>query len=132
VLDAIGPQTLHNEVKWERLGVQMVISLMSSEDKAGTGRSLKTSEVVTVSLELADIEVLLALLLAMDLDLLGSLKMSSMLEIMNILPCLLLAARLANLTQLQVSVGSIKELSVEGFRSSELSTATAESSRIVL
>jgi hypothetical protein len=132
VLDAIGPQTLHNEVKWERLGVQMVISLMSSEDKAGTGRSLKTSEVVTVSLELADIEVLLALLLAMDLDLLGSLKMSSMLEIMNILPCLLSAARAANLTQLQVSVGSIKELSVEGFRSSELSTATAESSRIVL
>jgi hypothetical protein len=132
VLDAIGPQTLHNEVKWERLGVQMVISLMSSEDKAGTGRSLKTIEDVTVSLELADIDVSLALLLAMDLDLLGSLKLSSMLEIKNILPCIISAARAANLTQLQVSVGSIKEFSIDGFRSSELSTAAAESSRIVL
>jgi hypothetical protein len=36
-LDAIGPQTLHNELKWERLGVQMVILLMSLEDKAASG-----------------------------------------------------------------------------------------------
>jgi hypothetical protein len=32
-----------NELKWERLGVQMVILLMSSEDEAVTGRSLKTT-----------------------------------------------------------------------------------------
>jgi hypothetical protein len=55
-----------------------------------------------------------------------------MLEIKNILPCIISAARAANLTQLQVSVGSIKEFSIDGFRSSELSAAAAESSRIVL
>jgi hypothetical protein len=132
VLDAIGPQTLRNELKWETLGVQVVVSLMGSDGTSASGRSLKTKEDITLSLELADIDVSLALLLAMDIDLLGSLRMKSMLEIKNILPCLLSAARAASLTELLVSVGSIKKFSIDGFQSTELGAAASESSRIIL
>jgi hypothetical protein len=132
VLDAIGPQTLRNELKWETLGVQIVVSLMGSDGTSASGRSLKTKEDITLSLELADIDVSLALLMAMDLDLLGSLQMKSMLEIKNILPCFLSTARAASLTELLVSVGSIKEFSIEGFQSAELGAAASESSRIIL
>jgi hypothetical protein len=132
VMDAIGPQTLRNELKWDRLVVEAVVSLMTSEVDDGSGRSLKTKEDITVSLELADIDVSLAMLLAMDLDLLGSLEMSSIMEIKNILPCVLSAAHAADLTELQVNVGSITNFTVDGFRSSELSSAAADSSRVIL
>jgi hypothetical protein len=132
VLDAIGPQTLRNELRWKRLGVEVVISLMTSEEESGSGRFLQSQEDITVNLGLVDIDVSLAMLLAMDLDMLGSLELGQVLEIKNILPCLLSAARAANLTELEVAVGSISDLTVEGFRSAELNEGAADSSRILL
>ena len=132
IFDAIGSQTLHNRLKWDRLAVEVVVSLMTSQVEAGSGRSLKTMEDITISLELADIDVSLAMLLALDLDLLGSLDIASILEIKNILPCVLSAAHAAELTELQVTVGSIVNFAVNGFRSSDLSSAAADSSRVIL
>jgi hypothetical protein len=128
-LDAIGPQTLRNQFKWRKLGVQLVVNIMASD---GIGRSLETEEDITVSLELSDVDVSLALLLALDLDLLGSLEMGSILEISHILPCFLSAARNANLTELQLSVGSIDSFSVDGFRSAEIQSALSEATRVIL
>ena len=132
VLEAIGSQTLRNQLKWKKLGVQVVVSLMAPEVNTPLGRSLKTKQDVTLSLELADVDISLALLLALDLDLMGSLQFSSILHIKNILPCLLSAAQAAALTELKVSVGSITSFVIDGFQSSELSAAAAESSRVIL
>jgi hypothetical protein len=128
-LDAIGPQTLRNQFKWRKLGVQLVVTIMASD---GIGQSLETEEDIIVSLELSDVDVSLALLLALDLDLLGSLEMGSILEISHVLPCFLSAARKANLAELQLSVGSIDSFSVDGFRSAEIQSAVSESMRVIL
>jgi len=131
LLDPVGPQTLQNVMKWQKLGVEVVISLISSEE-TGSGRSLKTMEDITFSLEFGDVDASLSLLMAMDIDRLGALKLRSMLEIGNILPCVITAAHAAKLTELQVLVGSFKKFEVSGFRSEELSTAAGESSRIIM
>jgi hypothetical protein len=132
ILDVIGPQTLQNVWKWKKLGVEVVFSLMSTETDIGSGRSLKSMEDITLSLEFGDIDVSLALLLALDVDLLGELKLESMLEIANILPCILTAAHTAKLSEFQVLAGSIKKLAISGFRSEELNSAATESSRVML
>jgi hypothetical protein len=132
VLDAIGPQTFRNELTWDRLGVEVVISLMTSEEESGSGRFLQSREDITVNLGLVDIDVSLAMLLAIDIDMLGSLEMGQVLEIKNILPCLLSAAQAASLTELEVAVGSISDFTVQGFRSAELNSAAADSSRVLL
>jgi hypothetical protein len=131
LLDPIGPQTLQNVMKWQKLGVEVVISLLSSEVD-GSGRSLKTLEDITLSLEFGDIDVSLALLMAMDIDRLGDLKLRSMLEIKSILPCVLTAAHAAKLTELQMLVGSFKKFDITGFHSEELNTAAEESSRALM
>lgn len=132
ILDVIGPQTLQNVWKWKKLGVEVVFSLMSTETDAGSGRSLKSMEDITLSLEVGDIDVSLALLLALDVDLLGELKLQSLLEIGNILPCIISAAHTAKLSEFQVLAGSIKKFAISGFRSEELNSAAAESSRVML
>jgi hypothetical protein len=128
-LDAIGPQTLQNQFKWRKLGVELVVTIVASDS---IGRSLETAEDITVSLELSDVDVSVALLLALDLDLLGSLQMGSILEISHILPCFLSAARKANLTELKLSVGSIDSFSVDGFRTAEIQSALSEATRVIL
>ena len=129
ILDAIGSQTLRNRVKWDNVGIEVIVSLMVTEDSS---RRLNTQEDITIYLELSEIDVSLALLLAMDLDLLGSIELSSMLEVKNILPCLLTAAREAELTELQVVIGSISEFSINGFRSSELQDFSTKSTRFIM
>eukprot|EP00980_Cylindrotheca_fusiformis_P014864 scaffold4056_cov115-Cylindrotheca_fusiformis.AAC.8 len=132
ILDAIGPQTLQNVWKWNKLGVEAVFSLISTEADVGSGRSLKSMEDITLSLEFGDIDVSLSLLLALDIDSLGDLKLQSMLEMKNILPCILTAAHSAELSEFQVLAGTIKKFAITGFRSEELNAAAAESSRVML
>ena len=132
MLDAIGDQTLQNTLKLDRLAVEVVVSLMTSQVEAGSGRSLKTMDDITISLELKDIDMSFAMLLAMDLDLLGSLDLSSVLEIKNILPCILSASHAAQITEMQVNVGSLSYFTVTGFRAGDLSAAAVDSSRVIM
>ncbi|CAJ1942472.1 unnamed protein product [Cylindrotheca closterium] len=133
MLDAIGAQTLQNVWKWQKLGVEVEFSLLSSgTDISPAGRALKSIEDITLSLEFGDIDVSLALLLALDIDRLGELKLESFLDIANILPCILTAAHSAKFSEFQVLAGSIKKFGITGFKSEELNTAAAESSRIIL
>ena len=130
-LDVIGPQTIQNAMSWRRLALELTISVNSSGREVSR-RSLQDTSEITFAFELKDVEASLALLMALDINLLGSLELGSVLEIKNILPCVLSAAKAASLTETRVSVGSIQALSVTGFRSNELSEVSAESSRIMM
>jgi len=133
LLDAIGAQTLQNVWKWNKLGFEVEFSLLSAGSGVSpAGRALKSMEHITLSIDFGDIDVSLALLLALDLDLLGDLKLHSMLEIEKILPCILTAAHAAEFSEFQVLAGSIKKFGITGFKSEELNNAAAESSRVIL
>lgn len=129
VLDAVAPQTLMNKLRFKTLSLEAVLSLVGNDNLAA---STKVQEDISVSIELSDVDISLALLLAMDLDLLGSIQLSSILEIRNLIPCMLSAAKDAKLTELEVNVGGIVSLTVNGYRSDELNQAAANGSRLLL
>lgn len=133
VMDAIGAQTLQNTWKWNKIGVELEFSLLSADTGVSpAGRALKSIDDITLSLEFGDIDVSLALLLALDIDRLGELQLESLLEIKNILPCILTAAHSAKFSEFQVLAGSIKKFGFTGFKSEELNAAATEASRIIL
>lgn len=118
VFDAIGAQTLQNKINWQRIRIQLVVSLEDQD--------------ITVSVSLSDVNLSLAMFVAMDYDHLDSIQLKGMMEIKNILPCLMSAAHAASITEFEVAIGSITEFSIEGFNSNDISSAASESSRLVL
>jgi hypothetical protein len=130
-LDIVGPQTLLNKVRWRRLSFEVIITIGRSEG-TGSRRFLETGQEITVAFELKDVDASLGMLMALDLDRMGSLALSSIMEIRNIVPCILSAARAASITEMMVSVGSFQGLSVTGFKSDEVSQASSESSRMIM
>lgn len=124
VLDAIGAQTLQNEITWGNIRIQLVVSL---EDPNGG-----SSNDITISASLSDVHMSLAIFLAMDVDLLESIQLNGMMDLKNILPCLMSTAHTASITELEVSVGSFNGFSIEGFNSDDLSSAAYKSSRFIL
>jgi hypothetical protein len=126
VLEILGSQTMQNQVRFERLGFEIAVTLL------GVKGSTKTTTDVTFALGVTDVAVSAALFAALDLELLGSLKLGSVLDMKNILPCLLSAARGAEVTQLAVSVGSMEKWSVTGFRDVDLNEASVLSSEKIM
>ena len=124
-MEILAPQTLSNKIKWKNLGVEIVITVLGNEWH-------KSKEDISLYLELSDVDISAALLLALDVELAGSLQLSSILEVQNILPCLLSTAQAAELTELQVAIGSIGDFYVNGFKSSELQEASTTTSRLVM
>jgi hypothetical protein len=129
VLNAIAPQTLSNGISWKRIEIQVVVTLMSSNNN---DRVLKERKDITLKLELTDVNLSLSMLMAIDVDRLGSLRLSSVLEVRKMLSCFLTAAHAAQITEFDVTVGSISALSVEGFQSSEIQSASTKSSQMIL
>ena len=127
ILDAIGAQTIQNEISWENVRLQLVVSL---EDP--NGDSSTTKQDIIISASLSDVDMSLAMFLAMDLDLLDSIQMKGMMEIKNIIPCLMSAAHDASIAEFEVSIGSVTEFSIKGFTSNDISSAASESSRLIL
>jgi hypothetical protein len=127
VLDAIGAQTIQNGISWETIRLQLVVSL---EDPNGDPSTTKQD--ITISASLSDVDMSLAMFLAMDLDLLDSIQIKGMMEIKNIIPCLMSAAHDASIAEFEVSIGSVTEFSIKGFTSSDISSAASESSRLIL
>jgi hypothetical protein len=133
ILDAVAPQTLQNGITWKKLGFEFVVSLFASDsDGNSNARSVKTMQDISVAIEFSDVTLSLAMLLAMDINILGSLPLSSVLEMKNIIPCLLRAAHSASITELEVSVGKIDKLEVKGFLSDEISSSATQSTRLLL
>lgn len=127
VLDILGPQTMRNQIQFDKLAVEVVVSLLGVD-----GGSSKTTNDITFALDFSNVDLSATLFAAMDLDLLGSIQMSSILDMKNILPCLLSGARAAELTQLSVNVGSLDKWSVSGFRDVSLTQASDLSADMIM
>jgi len=126
LFDAIGAQTLQNEIIWDNIRIQLVLSLDDS-----TGGQIKERD-ITLSAGFAGANLSLALLLAINIDLLDSLEMWSIMKLENILHCMMSTAETASFTEIELSMGSMIEFSVSGFDSEELSSYANESSRLIL
>mmetsp|Transcript_4236 Transcript_4236/g.4760 ORF Transcript_4236/g.4760 Transcript_4236/m.4760 type:complete len:2377 (+) Transcript_4236:252-7382(+) len=118
VFDAIGAQTLQNKISWQRIRIQLVVSLEDQD--------------ITICVSLSDVNLSLAMFVAMNYDHLNSIQLKGMMEIKNILPCLMSAAHAASITEFEVAIGSVTEFSIEGFNSNDISSAASESSRLML
>ncbi|VEU39782.1 unnamed protein product [Pseudo-nitzschia multistriata] len=127
VFDAVGAQTLQNKIRWDEIRIQLVLSL----GHKGDASAAKKSE-ITVSVGLSGVDLSLALFLEMDLDRLEALELWSIMETTKILPCLVSGAREARFTELELSIGSFAEVSIDGFDSSEIGSAASESTKLFL
>jgi len=92
---------------------------------------LKEQDIV-ISIELSNVNFSVALLMAIDLDLLNSLQMRSIMELKKLLPCLISTTTAANFTELELSIGSISNISITGFESNEIGFSANESTKLIL
>lgn len=127
ILEILGPQTIQNELRFKELAIEIVVSLMESNTSTS-----KTRGDLTFTIELEEVSMSGALFLAMSTDKLGKIKLSSIMDMKNVVPCILSAADKAALTKLRVDVASFKGIKVAGFRDNELSVAAANSAEIIL
>ena len=111
LLDAIGPQTLWNNIKLDRIGIEVGIAI-------GIGNG--DIEEMTLSFGMSDVNVNLAFLLALDLNKIGELELGSILHMKQILPCLLSTVWDASVSQMLVTIGDFDEPTVDGFISDPL------------
>jgi len=123
LFDVIGAQTIQNGVIWKVIRLELVLSLKGATN-------LKEQDIV-VSIELSNIKLSLAILLAINLDLIESLEMWSILNLKSILPCLISTANVANITELEISIGSISDISITGFNSTKTSHSANESTKLI-
>ena len=124
VFDAIGNQTIQNEITWENIRIQVVLSIGALDGNPAHD--------ITIDIGLSEINLSAALLMAIDLDLFESLDLWSLMELRKILPCVMSTAQAAKFTELELSVNSITDFSIVGFDSYELGVSALESARMVL
>lgn len=107
VLNAIGARTLSNKLKFGMLRVEVVtgFEIESSYDEA------------TLSFEVNDVEVDTSLLLAVNLEELGTMEVGSVLNLRDIIPCLVPKLHAIDLTQLLLSPAIFNEPYISGFLS---------------
>lgn len=111
VLNTTDPNTFSNNIKLEKIGVILRME-MSVGDNADP-------EMVTVALTLKDIEIDAGLSVAMDQDLLGSLRLGSILNTSQIFFCILSTIHAIGLSNFVMSIGDISDFRISGFISEE-------------
>ena len=97
---------------------------LSVDDEASS--SLPTDiemETVTVSLILKDVDLDVSLLMAMDQELVGQLKIGSISNTKNIFSCLLSTIHSMGLSQFVMGIRDIEEFSISGFVSEDANTS---------
>ena len=122
VFQTVDSYTLKNKIVLERLGCRVKMGL-SVEDFTGeqarmlqeSGVDLNSLETITASLIFKDVELDISLLMAMDRDLLGSMRLGSILNTDNIFYCLLSTVHDVGLSEFIMNAGDIQEFAVEGF-----------------
>ena len=127
MLDAIGSYTLYNDISLSGISFEADIVVTIPDERslptAATSRSSTSgvNEKITIGGEMKDIEMTLALLVAIDLDKLGAIEMGSMLY-SSILPQCLLSALYSglNVTELSLSIGTLEQPTLTGISSSSL------------
>ena len=111
VLNTTDASTFSNKIKLETIGLILKMEL-SVGDNADP-------EMVTVTLTMKDIEIDAGLAIAMDQDLLGSLRLGSIINTSRIFFCILSTIHSAGLSEFIMQIGDISEFSISGFISEE-------------
>eukprot|EP00978_Attheya_sp_CCMP212_P013395 scaffold33693_cov49-Attheya_sp.AAC.10 len=114
-LKFIGPQTIQSIAHFEKLTMTIHVDIDPSPEN-----SAMTVERMVFSFSLHNVVMRLALLFAIDLHELGEIQLGGVLNIDNILSCILSRVRDASISQLLVEVGSLDEPTVKGFVSDDL------------
>jgi len=122
VLNVTDSNTFGNSIKMDRLGVTLQMGLSVEDDSSEQARMLLESSVnemesITVSLILKDVELDISLLMAMDQDLMGQLRLGSILDTSNIFNCLLSTIHSVGLSQFKMSIEDIDSFTISGLMS---------------
>ena len=118
--DDIGNYTIANEFTWEKLSleVNLTIDMKPSSLPNSLIRSrneIQIVENVTLNMDLTGLNVSLALFMAIDEEKFDALKIGSLLQSSNILPCLLSAMEGFEVANLNVSVTDMTVPTMSGF-----------------
>ncbi|KAL3802096.1 LOW QUALITY PROTEIN: hypothetical protein HJC23_010852, partial [Cyclotella cryptica] len=105
VLSLTGPQTFNNYAKLETLGVSVDMGLSIGD----------SNETVMASLILKDVELDVSLLMAIDQEILGSLKLGSVMHTSDIFFCILSVIHTVVLSRFVMDIGDIESFSLSGF-----------------
>merc|ERR1719401_3326495 len=87
---------------------------------------------LTINIALSDLKFELAALLAINQDMLGSLKIGQLMIMDQMLKCFISTLHKGRISELDVQVGSIDSFTVSGFETPETSSAADSLSRVVL
>jgi hypothetical protein len=119
-LDIVAPQTVQNYFELDELTIE--IEIMLAADRTIASRMLlgSSSEHVTISFGLEGVSAAVDLLMAIDIDKLGNLELGSIMQMENILKCLLTSAHAIELSQLTVKTSSITKPKIVGLSSDSL------------
>ncbi len=110
VLKTTDANTFSNKIKLETIGVILKMELSVGDNDP---------EMVTLALTMKDIDIDVGLGVAMDQDLLGSLRLGSIINTSHIFFCILSTIHSAGLSEFVMQVGDISEFSISGFISEE-------------
>ena len=146
VLNAIAPQTVDNTVVWDQLGLELdwtlsLSSLLSSSSSSSSSnnnnknRRLQQSSAMTtmnpgnnltVTLDLTNVKLDLTFFLAVSQDSLQAVTLGSLSTKSNVFPCLISAAVMANVPQLNVTASTMPIFNMTGLPSPQLQQALTE------
>lgn len=116
----IGNYTIENEFKWDTLSLEVNLTIDMKPSSLPnslirSSREISIVENVTISLDLYGLDVNLALFMAIDQGKLDALKLGSLLDSSNILPCLLSSMVEFEVSGLNVSVADLSVPNMTGF-----------------
>jgi len=125
ILRATGPSTFSNSIKLQTLGVTVTMGLSVEDESSEEARmpleSGLDTNTISVSLILKDVSIDISLLMALDQDIMGQLKLGSIISTKNIFSCLLSTLHSVALSEFVMSVGDISDFSIFGFISDDTS-----------
>jgi len=116
VLKASDQNRFSNSIRLQKMGVVLNMGLSVEGEVGPTDNKMET---ITVSLILKDVELNVSLLMAMDQDLMGELKLGSILDTTYMISCLLSTIHSVGLSEFVMDIGDIEEFSISGFISED-------------
>ena len=128
----IGNYTLQNNFSWSYISMVLDVTIdmkpSSDPDAIIQGSSDKgIVEKVKISFGVDELDAVVSVLLAIDQEALGSLELGSILNMSNLLPCFLSTAYAVEMSELSVSIGNIREPTLDGFVSAGIDHIVTQS-----
>ena len=119
-MNNIGKHTLENEFRWDYLVMEMdvVVDIKPStlpDSILVNPNKVNIVEAVKISFGVDDLDIVIALLVAIDQDKLGSMHLGSLLDSENIFSCFASVLHEVEVSGLSVSASNIREPSLDGF-----------------